>query len=774
MYEILLTRVCALRLFFHFGFLVVSNCMLGIGASGSFVSVLQGTFAKRERIWLWRFSLLYLISLIAVYYYLVTRRIEPGINFQSAGQVINFALFNFVAAIPFFFAGCVIALILTFNAEKVNKIYCLDLLGAGLGCLLCPFFLWQTGAGGCFVFLTLLALAGLVTATPVSYRRHALVIGGIAAISGLLILPKFDAWLPVPDKGYIEMAEDNWIDIRGNVLFSRWSACSRVDLIRVAKEKRCIFGVGSNRLKDPLPEEKLMLQDGSAGSFALNFTEHPDALRSLKQSTFGIASILKKNARVFIIGVGGGNDVWGAKINGARYIKGVELNKQILDMHRDALYNFSRNIIDDPAIELVNEEGRSALMRDKSKYDVIQMSGIDTWTALTSGSYVLAENYLYTVEAIQNMYDHLTDEGIILITRPAKDMETLRLLSTIYAGLQGRSRNKFENSVACIYSPFSLMTTIVKKGEFSEIELKTLERICGEEGFDFVYNPQKKQGSYIDNFIRDVDKTRFIYEYPRDISPTTDNMPYFFNFTKWSQPFTAAKIIAEPPSISQGNPAFILFQLLYSAVMALVFIVLPLIIIPRKGNVRPYIKQFLIFFSGIGLGFIAIEIALIQKLVLFLGHPLYSITVTLFAMLIFTGIGSLLSERLVGSRAHRIWIVPIALSVCLGLFTLLSPKMVAAWIVWPQPARILITVLFLAPIGLLLGVPFAYGIRLVNSHNKPFVPWAWAVNGFMTVIGSILAVIVSMNFGFNAVLVMAILIYYGTFFAIRNIKTGDS
>jgi hypothetical protein len=121
MYEILLTRVCALRLFFHFGFLIVSNCMLGIGASGSFMSVLQGAFVKRERIWLWRFSLLYFISLFAVYYYLVTHRIEPGINFRSAGEVINFALYNFVAAIPFFFAGCVIVLILTFNAEKVNK-----------------------------------------------------------------------------------------------------------------------------------------------------------------------------------------------------------------------------------------------------------------------------------------------------------------------------------------------------------------------------------------------------------------------------------------------------------------------------------------------------------------------------------------------------------------------------------------------------------------------------------------------------------------------------
>jgi hypothetical protein len=283
------------------------------------------------------------------------------------------------------------------------------------------------------------------------------------------------------------------------------------------------------------------------------------------------------------------------------------------------------------------------------------------------------------------------------------------------------------------------------------------------------YHPRKNLNNIIEQFIRTEDKAQFIHEFPRNISPTLDDCPFFFNFTKWTWLRRAATHFNEPTFVSLGNPFFIFGQLFFSIMLSVVFILLPVVVFKRKGLERIYLKRFLIYFTGLGFGFIAIEIALMQKLVLFLGHPLYSITVTLFSMLIFTGIGSLLSERWFHTPTPLAWLVPVSLAALLGLFILFSPKMVEAWIGWPKLARILVTTGILTPISLLLGVPFAYGIRLLNRLNPTIIPWAWAINACAMVVGSIVAVIFSMNFGFNFVLIVAILTYFVTFLPVQTL-----
>jgi len=269
MYEVLLTRICALRFEFHFGFLVVSNCLLGIGASGSMIFLIQNIFAKAVRRWTWIFTILYMGSLLLTYPFLITYDVNFVVNFQSIQSILKFTIFNIVATVPFFFAGGVIGLILTFNAEQVNKVYFFDLLGAGLGCLFCPFFLWKTGAGGCFIFLTLLSIASIMAAALPAFKRKTILTGVILGLVGVAILPKIDNWFPVPSKISLGIAQDYWVNIRENRYFSHWSATSRVDLVNIEPDKRIILGVTT---KTPLPEEKFILQDGSAGTFILNFS----------------------------------------------------------------------------------------------------------------------------------------------------------------------------------------------------------------------------------------------------------------------------------------------------------------------------------------------------------------------------------------------------------------------------------------------------------------------------------------------------------------------
>ncbi len=772
-YEILLTRICALRLFFHFGFLVISNCLLGIGAAGTLIFIFHDRFERDTVRWIWRSGILFIISLAATYAFLLTYPIPAELKLLHAKDLVQFSIYNLVAALPFFFAGGVIGLILTFNSEQVNKVYFADLLGAGLGCLFCPFLLARFGAGGTFAFLTLLAVAGTVFASPAGFRKGSTAVGLLLAVLLLWVMPTLDQRFPIPGKGALDLTQGHRAEISKHIEYSRWSATSRVDVVAIPPRSRMIFARGRSVVNLPLPEEKLILQDGSAGTFILNFSDNPDGLRVIRNSLYSASMQTKDRPRVFIIGAGGGNDLWAARINGASYVKGVELNQPIIDVHYKLLPDFSRSLLDDKRIEFVCAEGRNALMRETERYDIIQMSGIDTWTSLTSGAYVLAENYLYTREAIETMYDRLAPGGILQITRFAADMEALRLLSNVSSAFESMGVGSFDKSVICLRTSDNLVALLVKKGEYSQAELSSMTDFTRKAGIETVYSPGRRTENLWARFIRTDDKAGFIRSFPRDISPTTDDQPYFFNFTKWSNPFSSRRFVEEPTHVSQGNPFFIIGQLAVSLVIALAFILFPLGISKRKEVERSGLKRFMVYFAGLGIGFIAIEISLMQKLTLFLGHPLYSITVTLFSVLVFTGAGSLISGRWFHSPGRRAWFVPVALAVLIGLIMLFSGQIVAHFVGLSLSWRIAIAVGLLAPVSLVLGIPFAYGIRLVNMFNPTIVPWAWAVNGFCTVIGSLLAVIVSMNLGFSFVLSAAVMIYAIAFAALRGLRSED-
>jgi spermidine synthase len=493
----------------------------------------------------------------------------------------------------------------------------------------------------------------------------------------------------------------------------------------------------------------------------------------LSRALYSLTATLKRGSspKVFIIGVGGGNDVWANKLAGASKIRGIELNRGVLDVHRTVGAQFSKGILEDPAIELVNDEGRSALMGDPDRYDIIQMTGIDTWTALTSGAYVLAENYLYTVEAVMQMYEHLEEGGIIQITRMGLDMEKLRLLSNIFEAQRRLGVDGFEASVMVVTSPFDQLTAaLVKKGAFTEQEVQQAEAFCIEHAHGISYLPRRDYPGVVQDFVRTKDKQKFIDNFPRAIWPTTDDQPYFFNFTRWDTPAAESlSYINEVSSLSQGNPLFLWGQLGFSAVIALLLIVVPLWF-KKGGQKGAHTMRFLVFFSGIGVGFIFIEIALIQKLTLLLGQPLYSIVVTLFSILIFTGLGSWLSWRLLAGGAGRARIVPIGVFALMLLWATLGTPMVDAFIGSPMAVRAVVAALAIAPVALLLGMPFAHGVSLLQKSNPHFVPWAWAVNGSATVVGSVATVIVSMNFGFNAVLLCAAGIYAVAFLAVDRLS----
>ncbi len=770
-YQVLLTRVCALRLHFHFGFLVISNCLLGIGASGSILSMTERRWSQDPRLWTWRVSGAYLVSLVLTWAFLLSFSVPDTLNFTGFGEAARFSTFNLVAAAPFFVGGAAVGLVLSSNAARVNLVYGADLLGAAVGCVVVPPLLWYFGAGGTFLVVVLLGLATFAVAAPAGKRRASVGVALVLGTACVGMIPKLDTWLPVPGKSYLDLTDTVRANFAKSSIYSRWSANSRIDVLPMPVQWRFMFCRGSAALFMPLPQQKFVLQDGDAGTIISDFSNDPRGFAVLKRSLYSASFQLLEGTgpKVFVIGMGGGNDVWAAKIHGASRVKAVELNAGVLAAHYEVVPEFSRGILTDPNIEIVQDEGRTALMRESGRYNVVQMTGIDTWTSLTSGAYVLAESYLYTVEAFGQMYDHLEAGGILQITRMAAEMETLRLINNLSHALAERGQTDISRSLIALSTPDSLTAVMLKKGEFTPAQIKQMDHFAGAHGITRVYLPGKALGNPVEQFIASDKRQDFVESFPRDIRPTTDDKPYFFNFDRWSAPLKSAQFIREPTKVSQGNPVFILSQFVFSSLLAAVFIVGPLVVFRRRdakarspaAAAPPKTSKLgpLVFFSSIGVGFIAIEVSLMQKLTLLLGPPLYSIVVTLFSILVFTGLGSMLSEAWLRRGAPKAWLVPLGIAGYVLLWLLLGPRLVDAFIGKATAVRMLVAGLAVAPIACLLGVPFSYGIAKIRTVHPALVPWAWAVNGSATVVGTIGTVILSMNFGFSAVLMSAVVVY---------------
>ncbi|MFN3241598.1 MAG: hypothetical protein ACE37K_08820 [Planctomycetota bacterium] len=722
-----------------------------------------------------------MISLLAIWWFARAWPIPDSLKFQDLDWAgfQTFAIYNLGLAVPFFFGGGAVGLILSAYSERVNRLYASDLVGAALGCLLCPVLLWPVGAGGTLCAVAILGVLTIALVAPKVVRgvnwAIVLVLGaafGVAMVSGV------DDAFPVPTKKKLQITQEQWMSIEGAKDYSRWSANSRIDVIPTPLPGWYAYGVGPKdlqRLKtvpqSEFGEQKWIMQDGDAGTFVTDYTTNELSQQFLQRTLYAVSGAVKQGTqpRVFVIGVGGGPDIWAHKLLGASFIKGIELNRGVLEVHDTVARHMSKGLLDDPDVVFVCDEGRSALMRDESQYDVIQMTGIDTWTSLASGAYVLAENYLYTVEAVRQMYERLADGGIMQITRMGTNRERLRLLSNVHQAFVEMGVQGLDRSVVMLAAR-DLTTLMVRKGAFPSEELQRFDAFVAESGHRVLYAPGRDQlDNVVAKFVREGDKQAFIDGFEWNISPTTDDQPYFFNFTRWDAPEKLQdEAIDEGVELNQGSPKFLFYQLGFSAVVALLLIVGPLLF--RLGAVRgAHPVRFLTYFSGIGVGFIFLEIAIMQKLTLLLGQPLYSIVVTLFSILIFSGLGSFLSGPLLKGGVWVARMIPLLIGAVTVAIVIWGDQLIASVIGEDLTTRALVAAAMVAPLGLLLGMPFAHGVGLLRRLSPGFVPWAWAVNGSATVVGSVFTVIVSMNFGFTFVLLAAVAIYVVAFVAVDKL-----
>jgi spermine/spermidine synthase len=756
MTELALTRIFSVTMFYHFAFLAISIALFGLSASGVFVYVrrdrLSGT---RTPDLLCAGALLHAVATLVGLALLV--RIQVGL-YDSPENVLRLLVIYVLAALPFFAGGAVISLAFARLTDRINMLYGADLLGAAAGCLALVPLLNQFGAPGVVIGAAALSAAAAVCFASDSQRRWiayaAVLLVGVPAALQVSKLAPFDVV-------YAKGAE------QGRLLFSKWNSFSRV---AVYNESQPEVSVSPKFTGHGLQSMRMDI-DASAATPILRGAVNPADTAYLRHDLTSIAYHLAEKRGDFtalVIGPGGGRDLLSALQFGARRVDGVEINPIIVkDVMLGRFRSYSGGIYADPRVSIHIEDGRSFVRRSAARFDVIQASLVDTWAATAAGAYTLTENSLYTTEAFGDYLDHLSENGVLTITRWTSD--GLRLVSLAQEACARRGLDAAQH--LAVIQLRSLITFILKRSPFTDEDARQLQRLADNLGFTVLYAPgaapppktgelpeMLRRGMSVDDYrglILAGDRERFLADYPWDIEATTDDRPFYFHTTRLRDLLRAGPEALGYPGAGLST---LLMLFAISALLVLLFIIGPLLV--RGGRPGRGWGAWLAYFGALGAGFMLLEVALLQRFVLLLGHPVYSLTVTLFSLLLGTGLGSLVGRRI---RIERVRLLTVRALVAAAIAAVLAALFVARIVdlamPWPLAARIAVAAAILIPFGVLLGFGLPGGMRLIDRIRPEIVAWAWGINGALSVVGATLAIFIAMNWGFTVTLSIAAVVY---------------
>jgi hypothetical protein len=776
MLEVALTRVFSFVLWYHLTYLVVGLALLGYGAAGTKLATKRTdslvNYSRTIVLNCALFSLLTIVALIAA----VRLPLKSDAIFEgNYYQILPIVLTHVLLALPFYFAGNAIGFVLMRNRERTNRLYSADLLGAGTGVLLAVVAINYVGAIAA-IFLAAALPAGVALAgawhdsSPVRIRvallALLLVIGMLVSANHELIVLQ-----PAPDKDLVNQGSP--------VAFTKWNILNRIDVTEANREHFFFGGVRSDAYTGPLPLIRIIYQDATAPTALVHIEGAPENSPVLGYFLQGAPyAIRKQPPSVLVLGFGGGIDGLIAEHAGAGHVVGVDINPITVDLVSHRYRDFSSSLFEKGNLQLVLSEARHYLTKSNEKFDVIQLSGVDTFAALSAGSFALSENYLYTSEAVRDLLNHLGPNGVLSYSRwlfrPPR--EALRLVVTIREALRLAGIQDARTHIVVVSGgppQEEWADTLVKNTAFTPEEVLALHAWADERHFQVLYDPFRSQPNIFDQYLKasDAGQQSIIDSYVYDITPSRDDKPFFFQFYRWSNIWHPLDVKGVGGYSSGTMPKGILSLLIALGEMfffSLIFILVPLA--AHKGTRWPagQAASWLAIFAALGLGYITVEMVLIQKFSIFLGGPAYSMAVTLFALLAFSGVGSRFSEKLSESSFRAIGGMVAALLAVQGLELAFLDWGIPHLLGLPQIGRCTVAIAAIAPLGLLMGMPFPTLLAKVGLAAEALIPWGWGVNACATVLGSVLATIANMVLGLNYTWLLAM----GTYALVLSLLVG--
>jgi len=794
--EVTITRIFSFSIWYHYAFFVIAIALLGLGASGVVASLLAPRLAGREPLAAAGGALLFAAGTwIALG---LTRAVpldplafgrDPGQAFILLGHVL-------VLTLPFVGGGFAVAVVLQSYAGAVGRLYWADLAGAALGAILPLLVLEPLGAPRLAALAAALGAGAAVafagSAAPgqdtlrSSHRRGVL----IAAVLAFAAVPMAATVLAPPlgpSKG-IRVWLDPETTPRARLAFTRWHPLARVDVV---EDAAAVTWTVPARGGLPPPEHQI-IYDGDAASPIVNMQRPVAEYDFLGSIPAALPHVVVQPDSVFVIGVGGGVDVLAALHAGARFVEGVEINPVTHDLMTGRYRKWSGDVYGDPRVRVVVGEGRSFVRASPRRYDLIQMSLIDTFAATAAGAYSLSESYLYTVEAFADYLDRLTPRGAVAVTRFLHEppREVLRLCAVARAALVARGASEparhFLVAASGVYA-----TVIVGARPFTPEEALAFVRTAAADGAMLIYVPGAPVRNPIAALIAGPDPDRFIAEYPLRIDPVSDDRPFFFQYGRLRDATLFRTTTTRDDLIAPSGHSLLMTVFLVTGVVAAVMILLPLVLGRRRGAHaardgremvgaaasaagRPAPGRAdvaaVLYFVGLGLAFILVELAAMQQFALVLGHPTYAVSVVLFSLLLAAGAGSLASAGVVGPGERRLGTAVAVVVAVLLLESALAGPVFAFLLGQPWLLRALAAVFWVAIPGFGMGMFLPAGVRVLAARRADLVGWAFGANGFASVVGSVLSVLLAMVVGFRATVALAAVIYVAAFLVLRRAR----
>jgi spermidine synthase len=755
--ELALTRLFSVVLFYHFAFLAISIALLGLGAGGVFAYLFRnrlartGTRALAARLCI-DSSILVFVALEVILHVPVALSVT-GRNF------LHLTALYVVSALPFFLTGLLFSVVFARETWRVSRLYGADLGGGALACLaVVPLLNWVGGPNTILTAAVVMAVAAMVWAGSSTARKVA---GGLAVLFIVLIAANHSNRLidVIYAKGVFR--DPGWVE------FARWNALSRVEVDRQGQAKAIVI-------------------DADASTYIMNCDlthwHGSECEKDQMSAPPALANVLRPRGEFAIIGPGGGVDVLRAVANGSPSVTGIEINPIIANtIMRGRYADYAMHLYERPEVHIHVTDGRSYLRSTPQQFDVVQMTLVDTWASTAAGAFALSENNLYTVEAFREYFEHLKPDGMIAITRWEfrQPREALRVVAVAMEALHSLGvANPARNFIVASQGPLNEdgipVVVLAKKTAFTAEEESAVQvyfdkaHVDKYDKLDPLYLPsQPAAGQGGSNPFADLiasnDPYRFAQSYAYNVAPVSDNAPFFFFTLKAGQILQQGRQRGIDWKVNLGVLVLILV-LVISLVAVLGFLILPLAL--QGGHQSPLP---LLYFVAVGLGYILVEIAFIQRFVLFLGHPTYALTVVIFLLMLSSGAGSLFSRRWL-RRTEMAWMPLMLVIVALAANVFFLPRALPAWVGLPFGYRLVVSGILLAPLGFVMGMPFPTGLRALaerpvldvasgETAADNAVEWAWAMNAAASVLGSVLAMVIAIQFGLTVTLACGVAAY---------------
>ncbi|HXH17475.1 MAG TPA: hypothetical protein VNJ07_00200 [Chitinophagales bacterium] len=754
-FQLVLMRLLSIVQWYHFAYMLISVALLGFGAAGSCLSIFRTRLFRHfdSALPLLMFLCSIAMAAVAAVWQHPAFRFDSYLVFTGSVYAVKLVLTYLLFFTPFFFGALAIGMIFTHYAGSIGSIYFANLLGSGIGGIfvLALFFLFMPERLPASVAV-FPALAGglLITEKQKWLYIPALISAAVTAF--FLINPPTLQPSQYKDISKALLLPDAKIEL---------AQCSPHGLLQSVSSPALRYGPGlSLRAAKAPPIERAVFINGDWLGPQIDFANEGLAYM-LEHTTMALPFIMRQRDRALFLNAGTGTQVIQALYHESKEITMVESNDAVVKLLRKQLQQADSP--DSRRIRLHHTESRNFLMKDKSVYDLITLPMVGAFGG-AGGIHAAMEQYLLTVEGFCQMWERLSDEGVISVTcwMDYPPRNPLKLAATLSEALEAKGRHPLPH--LAVVRSWSTITFVIKKTPLQQDEIEKLRAFCDSMHFDPALLPgireeertrynQLQDNSFLEylDAVSSSEREAFCRQYDFNIRPATDNKPYFSQFLRWKSLRKLNEVFSSRLPFFEIGYLIVIITLLQTAMMAFVLIILPLFMLGWRGGRKSWS---LFYFGGIGMGYMFVEMVLIQRLTLYFGNPVYAAAASISAMLVFSGIGSYLSGRIAMHRSRMLMIFTVII-LLLAVYAFSLTSILQTTIALPLAVKVLLISGLLAPLAVCMGVPFPAGLSLLAKRSESQVPWAWGINGCLSVVSTALATIVAVEWGFVWVMLVA-------------------